>query len=155
MTRNTSYDRAQDSDDTDYSSDNAQDVSQVQFVMSINNKSIYLPVLAQNPETSQIVTINALLDSGAQGNFITPELTRLLNLKPKTLPRPIPIHNIDRTSNANGAMTQFVEINAMIDQKWFNIRANIAGIGQKSMILGYPFLEQTNPDIDWDKKTFR
>lgn len=56
--------------------------------------------------------------------------------------------------NEQGSITELTEINALIDRKECCFKAYITGLGTKDLILGYPWLSENNPDIDWTKKEF-
>jgi transposase InsO family protein len=122
--------------------------------MSNNKASIYLPIkIHQN--TSRNIPITALIDSGAQGNFVSKHFIDKHELRTQDLKNPIKVNNADGTQNENGHITKSVHINALIDGKECQFKAFVTGLGSKDLILGYPWLEDNNPDIDWTKKEFK
>ena len=126
----------------------------VKLPMSNNKASIYLPIkIHQN--TSRNIPITALIDSGAQGNFVSQHFINKHELQTQLLKNPIKVNNADGTQNENGHITKSVHINALIDGKECQFKAFVTGLGSKDLILGYPWLEDNNPDIDWTNKEFR
>ena len=53
---------------------------------------------------------NALLDSGATDNFIDHQTAQRLKIRPKELPRPRLLHNVDGTENRTGRITQYCDL---------------------------------------------
>lgn len=122
--------------------------------MSTNKASIFLPIkIHQN--SSRNIPITALIDSGAQGNFVSQKFIDKHELQTQPLSNPIKVNNADGTQNEQGNITKKVHINALIDGKECQFKAFVTGLGNKELILGYPWLEENNPDIDWSKKEFK
>ena len=71
----------------------------------------------------------------------------------KTNIRPIRVQNVDRTENVDGRITEKCLITFYICGKhlaeWFYVTA----LGDQSLILGLPWLEEHNPIVDWADKT--
>jgi len=91
----------------------------------------------------------ALLDSGATECFIHPHTIKQLKLTTQTLPKARKVQNIDRTSNKAGQILTAVDLTVNNNGEQALHAFYIADIGQDDFILGYPFLEASNPDIDW------
>ena len=126
----------------------------VKLPLSDNKASIFLPIRV-NQNTSRNIPITALLDSGAQGNFISPKFTEKCEFQTQKIAHPIKVSNADGTPNESGSIYESVQLNALIDGKQCQIEAYVTGIGSKDLILGYPWLQQNNPDIDWTKQEFK
>lgn len=91
----------------------------------------------------------ALLDSGAGGIFIDRDYQRELKLPTRPLRNPIIVHNVDGTRNKKGLITDCVKITLDINDRKGTVIAHVTGLGKQRLILGYPWLQDWNPDVDW------
>ena len=64
---------------------------------------------------------------------------------------PIKVRNIDGTYNESGAITEkcLINFNDKTMTEWFYVTT----LGDQNLILGLPWLEKHNPNIDWKEKT--
>jgi hypothetical protein len=113
---------------------------------------IYLPINFINNK-SRIVNATALLDSGAQGNLIDTQFVKLNNLTMQPLQQLIPVCFADGTTKQN-RIQNYVHMDSTIDGRKCSVNFYVTKLEDKKMILGTPFLEETNPDINWQKQTF-
>ena len=102
---------------------------------------------------SKVADIHALLDSGARGNFIHPDLALTLSIPQQRLPKPLKALNVDGTPNKKGTITHFIIVDILVNNRLMTLELMIAGIGQSSLILGFPWLQTWNPDVDWKHGT--
>ncbi|KAF9443469.1 hypothetical protein P691DRAFT_629306, partial [Macrolepiota fuliginosa MF-IS2] len=79
--------------------------------------------------SSKVTTLHLLLDSGAQGNFISPLTIEWLGLQTNNLHHPIIIRNIDGTLNKGKTITAKTEVTLNIDQKDMNVSCYVTEIG--------------------------
>ncbi|ESK80854.1 hypothetical protein Moror_15425 [Moniliophthora roreri MCA 2997] len=114
----------------------------------IDQNSMHLPL--QYKVGNQSVKAQALLDSRAEGRFISLLLARRLGKKWEKLPEQIKVFNMDGTSNKTTWISHMVEIEFQIQGKEFKENFLILGIGEEEMILGLPWLRAHNPKIDWE-----
>ena len=91
----------------------------------------------------------ALLDSGATECFIHPRTVKSLKLTTWTLSKARKVQNVDGTTNKSGQILEAVDLTVNNNGEQALHAFYIANIGQDDFILGYPFLEASNPDIDW------
>ena len=100
-------------------------------------------------EEEEGVVIEALLDSGVTGLVISEEFVRKHKFKRTKLERPVYVRNVDGTLNYVGPIVDTVEVEIFF--KEHKERTSIDVIrGQKwSVILGIPWLECHNPEINW------
>src|SRR5258708_5188288 len=96
----------------------------------------------------------ALIDSGATENFISPSFISRYNIPTHSLSKPKIVRNVDGTKNRNGNIEELVnfeiaylKINGQLKYKMQTFL--ILDLGEDDMILGYPFLQATNPEINW------
>ena len=92
---------------------------------------------------------NILVDSGATDNFINPRLVWRLRLGTHNLERAWNIWNIDGTNNKVGLITDYVDLNIQTGQKQAKMRFLITDLGNKDLILGYPWLANFEPKFSW------
>ena len=91
---------------------------------------------------------NALIDSGATDNLLTPTLAQRLGLKTQKLRIPKPILTADGSLHKQGKITNYVNLNLHLGNQTHHQMFYVATLGQDRAILGYPFLQKFNPDID-------
>ncbi len=96
-------------------------------------------------------TESALVDSRATENFMDPWTVAWLCLPTIKLPKLWAIWNINGTSNVAGQITWKCELFIHIAHEWKIMPFFITNLGIDRIILGYPFLRQFNPTIDWQK----
>jgi hypothetical protein len=91
----------------------------------------------------------ALVDSGAMENFIDQQTVDRLKLGTKKLFLPINLHNIDGTKNVAGRITHFIDLIVSRANKKVSERFYVTTLGSDRIILGYSWLRDFNPQIDW------
>src|SRR4029077_13684459 len=91
----------------------------------------------------------ALLDSGATESFIHPRAVKNLQLSTRKLTKARRVQNVDGTPNKAGQILEAVDLSVNNNGEKALHAFYVADIGQDDFILGYPFLEASNPDIDW------
>ena len=91
----------------------------------------------------------ALLDSGATECFIHPRAVKNLKLTTRKLPKARKVQNVDGTTNKSGQILEAIDLTVNNNGEKALHAFYVADIGQDDFILGYPFLEASNPDIDW------
>ena len=64
------------------------------------------------------------------------------------LERPVTIRNVDSTNNSGGAITHQVEVNVYYKNYVERIRMDICDLGRTDVILGIPWLQAHNPEIN-------
>lgn len=93
----------------------------------------------------------SLIDSGAGGKFIDQNFARTLGFKWTKLDVPIEARNVDGTLNKRGTITHTVTIPIHIGKRTRKITFKITGLGTLKIILGFNWLQEENPIIDWKK----
>ncbi|KAF9439850.1 hypothetical protein P691DRAFT_689463, partial [Macrolepiota fuliginosa MF-IS2] len=96
-------------------------ISEISLTLTANNKSLLIPAVLKNPNSSKVATLHPLLDSGAQGNFISPLTVEWLGLRMNNLHHPIIVCNINGTLNKGKTITAKTEVTLNIDQKDMNV----------------------------------
>jgi len=97
------------------------------------------------------VLVKALLDSGATGLFMSKKCAERGGLKLIKLGKPIIVRNVDGTGNSGGSITYEVEVNLYFKEHVERVRMDVCNLGKTEVILGMPWLQAHNPEIDWEK----
>jgi len=102
-------------------------------------------------DTSELHFVKALLDSGATGSFINWDFVCLKGINTQTLSRNIPVFNVDGFPNEADQISEVVDV--LLHYKTHSERMLLAvsGLGKQSLILGYNWLKNHNPKVDWEK----
>ena len=103
----------------------------------------------------EIVSTDALIDSGAEGQFMDIEFAKQHKLKLTPLDHPIPVRNVDNTPNSQGPIRYCLWKDTFLGSKRVRTRFLITALGKQTMILGLPWLRKYNPTINWAKGTVR
>jgi hypothetical protein len=107
------------------------------------NLKVFLHTRNERAETS------ALLDCGATENFIHLDYARRRKLPVKTLERPRKVINVDSTPNAKGEIQHYVDLELKQGDLKRTLRFFLTDIGDRDIILGYPWFAAIQPNIDW------
>ena len=91
----------------------------------------------------------ALIDSGATENFLNHNTAKRLGITPKELPIPRIMNNVDGTTNQMGLIRHFYNFCLKMGEQETIQRFYIGGIGTDRFILGFPWLQEFNPPINW------
>ncbi len=97
--------------------------------------------------------VDALLDSKATENLIHPQLIERTKVKKKWLKKERKLFNVDGSQNLLEGITETALLLIKSRQAAANHRFLITDIGEDDLILGYPFFEAINPQIDWPTGT--
>jgi hypothetical protein len=96
--------------------------------------------------------VTAMIDSGAQGNFIKPRVVNQLRLRWRSKEEPYQLVNVEGRPVIHGNGKVRKEITP-VRMKWQEheeyITLDITEIGRNDIILGIPWLRKWNPRIDW------
>jgi len=101
-------------------------------------------------DTHEGVTVKVLLDSGATGMFIDKRTAARHGFMLQKLKRPIMVRNVDGTNNSGGAIIHQVEANVHYKGHVERIRIDICDLGKTEVILGMPWLQAHNLEINWE-----
>ena len=92
-----------------------------------------------------------LADSGATTTFIDRKFVETNHLVTNKLARPYDIKNADGTLNVAGQIRHYVRALVQIGEHKSTMLLYITDLGDKDLIIGYNFLYQHNPEINWHK----
>ena len=63
--------------------------------------------------------------------------------------------NIDRTLNKSGTITSYINLSIEIDGRTMDLQLLVTRLGNQRSILGFSWLNEHNPDIDWKTGEFK
>ena len=112
-------------------------------------REVTIKIGLERLDTQEGITVEALLDSGATGLVISSEFAKKKGFKLKRLERPMQVRNVDGSFNREEPIENTVEVNVYYKGYVERTEINVIG-GQKwGVILGMPWLERHNLEIDW------
>ena len=123
------------------------------IISDMNNPTMRIPI--ELKVQGKNVSTEALIDSGAEGQFIDSEFAKRHKLELIPLEHPIPVRNVDNTPNSQGPIRHCLWKNTYLGSKRVRTRFLVTSLGKQTMILGLPWLRKYNPTIDWAKGTLR
>jgi len=102
-------------------------------------------------DTSELHSVKALLDCGATGSFIDRDFVHSKGMNTRTLSWNISVFNVNGSPNEAEQITEVIDV--VLRYKTYSERMLLAvsGLGKQSLILGYDWLRDHNPKIDWEK----
>jgi len=104
-------------------------------------------------DMSELHSIKALLDCGATGSFIDRDFIHSKGMNTQTLSQNILVFNVDSSPNEAGQITKVIDVVLHYKTHSKRILLAISKLGKQSLILGYDWLKDHNPKIDWEKVT--
>jgi hypothetical protein len=114
--------------------------------------SLAVDVEIESTDTAVRRCTQALIDYGATGCFIDIEWAKLNNIPTRPLTNPIPVYNVDGTGNDAGMITDITNVVLRYDNHSERTQLAVTRLGKQSMILGYNWLRNHNPEINWQTK---
>ena len=123
-------------------------------VATMKSNALFIPIIV-NCEKNKTVETLALIDSGAGGKFIDKNYTKESGFSLENLEEPLMARNVDRTENKRGKFTKYVNLSVTIHRRTKNIKMLVTGLGKQKIILGFPWLNDENPDINWKNGEFK
>src|ERR1700676_1398841 len=106
--------------------------------------------------TEKTIPARALLDSGCTGCTIDRTFVNKHKLVTIELEHPIRVLNADGTDNKDGQITEMVEVRMRIGQRHEeNIQLAVTFLHGHDIFLGYDWLKQHNPEVDWEHKNIK
>lgn len=117
--------------------------------------SLELRVELQTPDTGEICQLDALVDCGATGTFINEAFVKEKGWNTQSLMRPIPVNNVDGTPNEAGMIRSVVNLILRYKDHTERTTFFVTNIGSAKVILGYSWLKDHNPEVDWQTKEVR
>uniref|UniRef100_A0A803TBM3 Gypsy retrotransposon integrase-like protein 1 n=1 Tax=Anolis carolinensis TaxID=28377 RepID=A0A803TBM3_ANOCA len=125
---------------------------QLKGIKQRDKRMIVVPICISGLENR--ATCKAFVDCGCSRNIITPELAGALKCQQMALDSPIAFSQLDGSVAAGEVSTKEIRGVPCKIGKWEGrISFVIAPIAAYHVILGIPWLEQANPEVDWRGKS--
>jgi len=105
----------------------------------------------ETTDTSELHSVEALLDYGVTRSLINRDFVRSKGMNTWTLSHNIPVFNVDGSPNKAGQISEVVDIVFRYKTHSERMLLAVSGLGKQSLILGYDWLKDHNPKIDWEK----
>jgi len=80
--------------------------------------------------------------------FMDREMTKRHGFKMTKLERPLKVKNVDGTESSGGSITHQVEVNVFYKNHMKRIRMDMCNLGKMEVILGMPWLQAHNLEIN-------
>ena len=119
--------------------------------LDVRGTSLLLPVEIGTMDTSELHSVKALLDSRATGSFIDRDFVHSKGINTRTLSCNIPVFNVDGSPNEAGQISEVIDVLLCYKTHSKRMLLAISGLGKQSLILGYNWLKDHNPKVDWEK----
>ena len=100
----------------------------------------------ETPETYYLV---AMIDSGAQGNFINEAFIKENGIRTVRKEKTRRIRVVDGRELSGGRITHECTFRLYINEHEEEITCDVANIGQHDLILGASWLAVHSPEINW------
>jgi len=113
--------------------------------------SLLLPVEIRTTDISELHSIKALLDCGATRSFIDRDFICSKEMNTRTLSCNIPVFNVDGSPNKAEQISEVMNIVLRYKTHSERMLLAVSRLGKQSLILGYDWLKDHNPRIDWEK----
>jgi hypothetical protein len=114
--------------------------------------SLAIDVEIESTDTAVRRCTQALIDCGATSCFIDVEWAQSNNVPTRPLTNPIPVYNVDGTANEAGMIVEIADMILCYDSHSKRTQFTVTHLGKQSMILGYNWLRNYNPEINWQTK---
>jgi len=97
----------------------------------------------------------AMVDTGATGDFIDQDFVTRAKLLTHKLSQPIPVYNVDGTLNEARSIRKVIDMIMTYDRHSECILLTVTRLSKQSMILGFTWLDKHNPEIDFHARSIK
>jgi len=112
-------------------------------------REVWMNIGIEKVDMHEGITVKALLDSSAMGMFMDWKMAAKYGFRLQKLERPIMVRNVDGTNNSAKAITHQVEANMYYKGHVERMRMDVCDLGKTDVILGMPWLQAHNLEINW------
>jgi len=103
-------------------------------------------------DTSELHSVKALLDCEATESFIDRDFVYSKGMNTRTLSHNISVFNVDGFPNKAEQISEVMDIVLCYKTHSKRMLLAVSRLGKQSLILGYDWLKNHNPKIDWEKR---
>jgi len=121
-------------------------------VLDTQGTFLLLPVEIGTTDTSKLYSVKALLDCEATRSLIDRDFVCSREMNTQTLSYNIPVFNVDSSTNKAGQISEVVDVVLCYETHSERMLLAVSRLGKQSLILGYNWLKDHNPKIDWKKR---
>jgi len=111
-------------------------------------REVWLNIGVEKIDTYERATVKVLLDSRAIGVFMNRKMVAKHGFRLQKLERPLTVKNVNGTYNSRGAITYQVEVNVYYKNHMERMRMDVCDLEKTNIILGIPWLQVHNPEIN-------
>jgi len=108
-----------------------------------------IPIHLKTTDTLEEASTEAMVDTGATGDFIDRDFVERAKLPTRKLSEPVPVYNVDGTPNEAGSIDRVVDMVMTYNGHSERILLAVTRLGKQSMILGFTWLKKHNPEISF------
>jgi len=94
-------------------------------------------------------SMEAMVDTGATGDFIDQDFVTRAKLLTRKLSQPIPVYNVDGMLNEARSIHKVVDVIMTYNRHSEHILLTVTCLSKQSMILGFTWLDKHNPEINF------
>jgi len=113
--------------------------------------SLLLPVEIGTMDMSELHSVKVLLDCRATGSLIDRDFVCSKEMNIWILSHNILVFNVDSSPNEAEQISKVVDVVLRYKTHSERMLLAVSGLGKQSLILGYDWLKDHNPRIDWEK----
>src|ERR1700678_4439195 len=119
----------------------------------VERNTLFIPITIQD-QSGKTVETPALVDSGAGGKFFDQNFAHNSKMDIHNLERPMKALNVNGTKNKPGTIKQYIDLSFTINGQSQTQQLFLTGLGKQKIMLGFPWLQEQNPIINWKTGEF-
>ena len=117
---------------------------------------LLIEVLLKTKDTEKYIKAKALIDSGCTGCAISRNFIQEQHINREKLPYKVKVLNADGSENSAGRITHHTTMMMRMGNKhWEEMDFGITQLDDHDIFLGYDWLMQHNPEINWKTGAIR
>jgi len=121
-------------------------------IARIELNSLSIPIQISGKTEKETVKTLALIDSRAREEFIDQNYAKNSGLDIQQLEKLLKVFNVDGTSKKQGTIKYFIQLDIAVNGQQEKIKLLMTGLGKQRIILGFPWLNKHNPEINWQTR---
>jgi hypothetical protein len=114
--------------------------------------SLNIDIEIETTDTGVKRCTKSLVDCGATGLFMDTKWACANNVTTRALTRLIPVYSVNGTPNESSAICEIADVILRYNRHAECTQFAITQFGKQSMILGFTWLHEHNPEINWQTK---